>query len=357
VPGALGGSRSGCSAWERRLPCERTLTDAWLIARIRVMHVRSGDSDGARRVFLDLREEGICVGKERVERRMRIAGLCGYVHGRRGKTTLRVRRVRAASGLVGRDFTSRSPDWLWCADIKEIATWEGRLYLASVLDCFSRAWSAGRRCRPSSSSTRSSWRLPAGGRDPVLSITQTGGARFIALVFGQGLCKNGIARSMGSTGDCFDNAVCESFHAALEKELLRGRSFPTRQEAKTAIFDWIECWYNRERRHSRLGCRSPEQFERDYHERSDDCASGTDEKDIHRRTSKSCVTSPVSTKAGVVQVMPRGCACDKPRDAELNAHTCEWMGLAPAGGGGVKRQRKVHQFQASKSGLSLIKRG
>jgi putative transposase len=97
----LGVSRSGCSAWERRPPCERTLTDAWLIARIRVMHVRSGDSDGARRVFLDLREEGICVGKERVERRMRIAGLCGYVKGREGTTRLRVRGVRAASGLVG----------------------------------------------------------------------------------------------------------------------------------------------------------------------------------------------------------------------------------------------------------------
>ena len=82
---------------------------------------------------------------------------------------------------------------------------------------------------------------------------------------------------MGSKGDCFDNAAIESYHATLEKELLRGRSFRTRQEARSAVFDWIECWYNRERRHSRLGYRSPDQFERDFHGRSRDCASGTNE--------------------------------------------------------------------------------
>lgn len=103
------------------------------------------------------------------------------------------------------------------------------------------------------------------------------GSQYVALVFGQRLRRAGIAQSMGSKGDCFDNAAIESYHATIEKELLRGRSFRTRQEAKSAVFDWIECWYNRERRHSRLGYRSPEQFERDYYERSDDWASGTDE--------------------------------------------------------------------------------
>ena len=90
------------------------------------------------------------------------------------------------------------------------------------------------------------------------------GSQYVALIFGQKLRKAGIAQSMGSKGDCFDNAVCESFHATLEKELLRGRSFKTRQEAKTAIFDWIEAWYNPARRHSRLGYRSPDQYERDH---------------------------------------------------------------------------------------------
>ena len=88
--------------------------------------------------------------------------------------------------------------------------------------------------------------------------------QYVALIFGQRLRKAGIAQSMGSKGDCYDNAVCESFHATLEKELLRGRSFKTRQEAKTTIFDWIEAWYNPTRRHSRLGYRSPDQYERDH---------------------------------------------------------------------------------------------
>src|SRR5712691_11817587 len=101
--------------------------------------------------------------------------------------------------------------------------------------------------------------------------------QYVSLVFGQRLRKAGIAQSMGSKGDCYDNAVCESFHATLEKELLRRRSFRTKQEARTAIFDWIETWYNRERRHSRLGYRSPAKYERDHEERSD-CASGTDEE-------------------------------------------------------------------------------
>src|SRR5712691_9564428 len=100
--------------------------------------------------------------------------------------------------------------------------------------------------------------------------------QYVALVFGQRLRKAGIAQSMGSKGDCFDNAAIESYHATIEKELLRGRSFRTRQEARSAVFDWIEAWYNRERRHSRLGYRSPEQFERDHE--MGDCASGTGEE-------------------------------------------------------------------------------
>jgi putative transposase len=100
--------------------------------------------------------------------------------------------------------------------------------------------------------------------------------QFVSLLFGRRLREAAIAQSMGSKGDCYDNAVCESFHATLEKELLRRCSFRTKQEARSAIFDWIEAWSNRERRHSGLGYRSPENYERDL-ERSD-CASGTDEK-------------------------------------------------------------------------------
>jgi len=276
----LGVSRSGFHAWERRGPSERAVSDARLIERIRVMHTRSRDSYGARRIFLDLRDEGIRVGKKRVERLMRIAGLSGYVKRRKGRTTIRLQGVRVASDLVGRDFDPQAPNRLWCADIKEIATWEGKLYLASVLDCFSRrvvGWSM--RADMQAELVVDALEMAVARRRPGPGLIHHSdqGSQYVALVFGQRLRTAGIAQSMGSKGDCFDNAAIESYHATIEKELLRGRSFRTRQEARSAVFDWIECWYNRERRHSRLGYRSPEQFERD-HERSDDCASGTDEK-------------------------------------------------------------------------------
>jgi putative transposase len=277
----LGVSRSGFHAWQRRAPSARSVADARLTARIAEIHARSRDSYGARRIFLDLREEGIRVGRKRVERLMRSAGLSGYVKRRKGRTTFRLPGVRVASDLVGRDFNPQAPDRLWCADIKEISTWEGKLYLASVLDCFSRrvvGWSM--RADMPAELVVDALEMAVARRQPGAGLVHHSdqGSQYVALDFGQRLRKAGIAQSMGSKGDCFDNAAIESYHATVEKELLRGRSFRTRQEARSAVFDWIECWYNRQRRHSRLGYRSPEQFERAYQERGDHCASGTDEK-------------------------------------------------------------------------------
>jgi putative transposase len=134
----LGVSRSGFHGWERRPRSQRALTDAWLSERIREIHKRSRESYGARRIHLDLRDEGVRVGRKRVERLMRTAGLSGYVKRRKGKTTIRVPGVRVADDLVGRDFDPVAPNRLWASDIKYVATWEGTLYLASVIDCFSR---------------------------------------------------------------------------------------------------------------------------------------------------------------------------------------------------------------------------
>src|SRR5262249_22449891 len=274
----LGVSRSGFHAWERRPLSERALVDARLGERIKAIHRRSRDSYGARRVHLDLHEEGVRVGRKRVERLMRSAGLSGYMKRRKGKTTIRVQGVRPASDLVGRDFKPTAPDRLWCADIKEIPTWEGKLYLASVLDCFSRrvvGWSM--RADMPAELVVDALEMAVARRRPGPGLIHHSdqGSQYVALVFGQRLRKAGIAQSMGSKGDCFDNAAMESYHATIEKELLRSRSFRTRQEARSAVFDWIECWYNRGRRHSRLGYRSPEQYERDHQERSDDRTSGT----------------------------------------------------------------------------------
>jgi len=275
----LGVSRAGFHAWEGRPPSRRSLEDARLCERIRELHTKSRESYGARRIHLDLRDEGFRVGRKRVERLMRSASLSGYVKRRRGKTTIRVQGVRVACDLVERDFNPEAPNLLWCSDIKEIPTWEGKLYLASVLDCFSRrvvGWAM--RADMQAELVVDALEMAVARRQPGPGLVHHSdqGSQYVALVFGRRLRTAGIAQSMGSKGDCFDNAAIESYHATLEKELLRGRSFRTRQEARTAVFDWLEAWYNRERRHSRLGYRSPEHYERD-HERGD-CASGTDEK-------------------------------------------------------------------------------
>jgi putative transposase len=267
----LGVSRSGFHAWRHRAPSPRSLQDASLLERIGMIHAKSRESYGARRIHLELRNEGARVGRKRVERLMRAAGLSGYVKRRKGKTTIRVPGVRVAEDLVGRDFNPQAPNRLWASDIKYVSTWEGTLYLTSVIDCFSRrvvGWAM--RDDMQAELVVDALEMAISRRRPAGELIHHSdqGSQYVSLVFGRRLREAGIAQSMGSKGDCYDNAICEAFHATLEKELLRRRSFRTRQEARTAIFDWIEAWYNRERRHSRLGYRSPAQYERD-HERSD----------------------------------------------------------------------------------------
>jgi putative transposase len=276
----LGVSRSGFHAWRHRPPSDRALSDAWLTKKIGEIHGASRDTYGSPRVHAELRRQGIRVGRKRVERLMRAAGLAGYHKRRKGKTTIRVQGVRVAEDLVERDFNPSEPDRLWCADIKEIPTWEGKLYLASVLDCFSRrvvGWSM--RDDMQAELVVDALEMAVARRQPRPGLVHHSdqGSQYVALVFGQRLRSAGIAQSMGSRGDCFDNAAIESYHATIEKDLLRRRSFRTRQEARTAVFDYIESFYNRERLHSTLGYRSPDEFERDHEQRRDDCASGKDE--------------------------------------------------------------------------------
>jgi putative transposase len=134
----LGVSRSGFHAWERRAPCNRALADAWLGEKIRAIHCSSRGTYGSPRVHAELRFDGIQVGRKRVERLMREQQLSGLVRRRRGRTTIRVPGVRVANDLVGRDFRSLAPNRLWVADISYVRTWEGWLYVAVVVDCYSR---------------------------------------------------------------------------------------------------------------------------------------------------------------------------------------------------------------------------
>jgi putative transposase len=207
----LGVSRSGFHAWEARPPSDRALDDAWLTERIRALYERSDSSYGARRIHLDLREEEVRVGRKRVERLMRAAGLSGYVTRRKGRTTIRVAGVRPAEDLVERNFVPVAPNRLWMSDIKEIPTWEGKLYLATVLDGFSRkvvGWSM--RDDMQAELVVDALEMGIARRRPApgeLICHSDQGGQYVALVFGQKLRKAGIAQSMGSTGDCYDTQV------------------------------------------------------------------------------------------------------------------------------------------------------
>jgi putative transposase len=258
-------SRSGFHAWERRPPSDRDLADAWLMERIVEIHRESRGTYGVRRVHAALAHRGVRVGRKRVERLMRNQGLSGLVPKRFRRTTIRVPGVRVADDLVDRDFQPAAPNELWCADIKYVRTWQGWLYLAAVMDCYSRrivGWSM--RTDLEAELVVDALEMAIARRRPQAGLVHHSdqGSQYVSLRFGERCRELAIHRSMGSKGDCFDNAVAESFFATLEKDLLRRGSFATRQDARTAVFDYIEAFYNPVRLHSTLGYRSPIEYEK-----------------------------------------------------------------------------------------------
>jgi putative transposase len=217
----LGVSRSGFHAWTKREPSARAVEDARLLERIREIHELNRRVYGAPRVHAELAMgDGERVGRKRVERLMRQAGISGLVARKRGRTTVRVPGVRVCDDLVDRAFMAAAPDRLWVADITYLRTWEGWLYLVAVQDVYSRRIVGGRwtaTCAPSSSPTRCRWRSRAAGPAPGLIWHSDQASQFVSLAFGQQARQAGIAQSMGSRGDCFDNAVAESFFATLKR--------------------------------------------------------------------------------------------------------------------------------------------
>lgn len=257
-------SRSGYHAWSRREPCQRARHDGRLARRIRKIHKRSKGTYGVPRIHAQLRHEGVRIGRKRVERLMRREGICGLVKRKRGKTTIKVPGVRVADDLVERDFNPDAPNKLWVADITHIRTWESWLYLAAVIDCYSRrcvGWSMADHLRAELVVDALEMAVSRRRPDPGLVHHSDQGSQYVSLVFGQRLCDAGIAQSMGSKGDAYDNAVAEAFFGSLKKERINRRSWPTKQEARTAVFEWIEGWYNAERLHSTLGYVSPVVYE------------------------------------------------------------------------------------------------
>ena len=258
-------SRSGFHAWAARDPSARAVADRALSGRIAEIHAESGKTYGSPRVHAELRlEDGVQVGRKRVERLMRQAGLSGMIRRRRGRTTVSVPGIRTAPDLVARAFNPTAINRLWSADITYIRTWEGWLYLASVMDCYSRrivGWAIADHLRAELVVDALEMAVQRRRPDAGLVHHSDRGTQYTSLIFTRRCRAAGIDVSMGSRGDCFDNAVLESFHASLKKDLIHRQAWPTKAEARTAVFDYIEAFYNRRRRHSTLGMLSPVEFE------------------------------------------------------------------------------------------------
>ncbi len=263
----LGVSTSGYYAWVKRPPSARAASDAALSAQIRAIHARSRGTYGAPRIHAELREEGVCCSRKRVARLLRVAGLHGCHRRKAPRTTRRAPAADPAPDLVKRVFTAAAPDRLWVADITYVPTWAGFLYLAVVLDAYSRrvvGWAMAEHLRTElviEAVEMALWRRRP-GKGLIHHSDQ--GSQYTSLAFGRRLREAGVLASVGSRGDCFDNAMAESFFATLECELLARQRFPTRNAARLALFDYIEGFYNTHRRHSALDYLSPAAYERGW---------------------------------------------------------------------------------------------
>jgi putative transposase len=262
-------SPSGYRAWRKRARGARATADATLLELIRAIHGTSRGTYGAPRVHAELRASGVRVGRKRVARLMRAAGLVG-VHRRRrapGQPRRAGRPATTAPDLVRRNFRADGPDLLWVADITYLPTAAGFLYLAAIVDAFSRrvvGWSMADHLR--TELVLDALDAAIAARDPRAGLVHHSdrGTQYTSVALGSRLAEARIAPSMGAPGTAYDNAMAESFFASLETELIDRSSWLTHAEARTAVFDWIECFYNRQRIHSALGYLSPDEFERRY---------------------------------------------------------------------------------------------
>ena len=260
----LGVSPSGYYAWIDRPPSKRRVMDEALLERIRAIHSASRETYGAPRIHAELVDEGWRIGCKRVARLMREAGLEGVSRRKWIKTMQRRPDARPAPDLVERDFTADEPDQLYVADITYVPTWAGFLFLAVVLDACTRrivGWAMAGHLR--TELVLDALNMALHQRRPVNVIHHSDqGTQYTSISFGRRCKQAGVRPSMGSVGDCYDNAMCESFFATLECELIDRTTFRTHAEAKLAIFEFIEGWYNPHRRHSSIDYLSPINYER-----------------------------------------------------------------------------------------------
>lgn len=256
-------STSGYYAWCKRQPSQRARENARLLEIIRQVHQASRATYGSPRVHAELQARGIVVNRKRIARLMQHAGIQAKRKQRYKVTTKRTAAHRVAPNVLQRDFHADEINRKWVADITYIATREGWLYLATVLDTCSRkivGWSMSPRLH--TQLVLDALNLAVGQRDvsDALIHHSDQGSQYTADAFQQALKSNRIVISMSAAGNCYDNAMMESFFATLKTECVT-EPYSSRRQARQAIFEFIEVWYNRQRRHSALGYLSPEQFE------------------------------------------------------------------------------------------------
>jgi putative transposase len=256
-------SRSGYYAWAERRPSQRACQDSVLSAGIQRIHEYSRGTYGAPRIHAELESEGTHIGRKRVARLMREKGLQGVSRRKWMTTTVRDRAAVLAPDLVKRNFRAQGPNRLWVADITYVPTWAGFLYAAVVLDAWSRrvvGWAFARHLRAELVVT--ALEMAIRQRQPWAVVHHSDhGSQYTSIAFGNRCREAGVQPSMGSVGDAYDNAMCESFFATLECELIDRVRLRTLEEAELAVFEFIEGWYNPHRRHSSLDYECPIGYE------------------------------------------------------------------------------------------------
>lgn len=270
-------SRSGYYDWVEREPGPRAVSDRILAREIEAIWECSERTYGAPRVWRWLAKQGYAVGHNRVARLMRNSGWEGETGRRKVKTTIVDKGAQAASDRVRRDFNPPAPDVTWCGDITYLRTGEGWLYLATVIDLYSRrviGWSVAAHMRtPLVADALSMAAATRGGQTAGVVFHSDRGSQYTSADFGRLCDRLGVVQSMGATGVCWDNAAAESFFGTLKRELANRRHWESRADARRDLIRWIEGWFNPRRLHSSIDYNSPVEYEQQYYRRGDGIAA------------------------------------------------------------------------------------
>jgi transposase InsO family protein len=261
---ALGVTRSAYYAWKKRGESQRSKENNRLLGQIRVLHARSHEIYGSRRITVDLRNDGQLCGKNRIARLMRQASIVSRMRRKFRVTTHSKHSFPKAANLVRQNFSTDKPNRLWVSDITYIWTKEGWLYLAVIIDVFSRlvvGWALSNRLHHSL--VLQAFQQAVRKRDvqPGLIFHSDQGVQYACEDVKEQLQTHQIIQSMSGSGNCYDNALAESFFHSMKTEWIYFEKYETKEQASLSVFEYIESFYNRQRFHSNLGYRSPEKYE------------------------------------------------------------------------------------------------